>query len=498
MDTFNEATGPFAPEYTEAQTEAQIDGVPSKAWFETDLATPEVSEWEQQAFDDNMYLEEEWKGDLEVRAPFSCEDRRTDPMDAHESAGPRPTLRRGSRGAEVKRAQTLLNDFLRRIASGPQECVDRSTARMARMQSLLFSLRRQNQLPLKVDGVFGPNTENATQLFQLCLGLVRDGIIGNVTWRYLEQNPSHGPRRRNPPDTAGCGVPERPSAEFEAELDLELEMLGETRRPAMTAVSPALSLFQNSSITSHRNHFHCQASRIARMLRAYANPRVDQCTPWRVGPTAYDTGADIIAAITAASACLKRPISSLHIVGHSASYGAFGATRGSDGIYIEADPVDRATGARAIADIPVDALASNVVVVLHGCNQGSGSDSFAEMLYRHLAAFLTSPVVFAHPNQGCAGRDNSWRRFDGRSPAGRSERSIAPHYSGHGCCTPGQPSRETEGESAWSGESQIVPSSAWGNKETILNGQWESSPEHEPAWKETGLEASRRPCGCGQ
>jgi hypothetical protein len=245
-----------------------------------------------------------------------------------------------------------------------------------------------------------------------------------------------GGPHRNPPDTAGCGVPERPSAELEAELDLELEMLGEIRHRAAPVVRPALSLFMNSTKTSHRNHFECQASRIARMISAYADPRADRCTPRRIGPTAYDTGADIIAAINAAHSCLERRIAKLHIVGHSGSYGVFGATPGANGIYLEVDAADRATGARAVTDIPVATLANDVVVVLHGCNQGAGSDSFAERLYRHLAATLTSPVVFAHPNTGCAGRDNSWRRFDARTPGGRAVRSIVPHYSGGGCCTP--------------------------------------------------------------
>lgn len=496
MDTFHETTGGFAPAFGMGAAETLTDGESSETWFETDLATREVSEWEQESFDENTEVEDEWEDELEVSSPFRSENRSPELADARESGGSRPILRRGSRGVEVQRAQTRLNDFLRRIASGPQGCVDRSAARVAQMRELLFSLRRNNQLPLVVDGIFGPNTENATKLLQSCLGLVRDGIIGNVTWQYLEKSRLPGRRHRNPPDTASCGVPERPSAEFEAELDLELEMLGETRRTSTPTVRPALSLFQNSSTTSHRNHFECQASRIARMVNAYANPRADRCTPRRVGPTAYDTGADIIAAISAANACLKRAISALHIVGHSGSYGAFGASSGSDGIYREVDPADRATGARSIADIPAKALANEVVVVLHGCNQGSGPDSFAELLYRHLAATLTSPVVFAHPNSGCAGRDNSWRRFDGRSPAGRAVRSIAPHYSGGGCCTPSN--REAEGESAWSSESEVVPSSEWEDEDTARESQWESTRGREPAGVGADREASRRPCGCGQ
>jgi peptidoglycan hydrolase-like protein with peptidoglycan-binding domain len=496
MDTYNETKGPFAPEYSRARIEAQTDGVPGEAWFEANQVTREVSEDEQETFDENAYVEEEWEGDL-VKSHFGSEDRNAELKDERENAGPQPALRRGSRGREVQRAQTMLNDFLRRIASSPQECVDRSPARMAQMRDLLLALRRNHQLPLVADGIFGPNTENATKLFQSCLGLVGDGIIGNVTWRYLEKSRSPQRRHRNPPDTAGCGVPERPAAEFEAELDLELEMLDETRRTAIPAVRPALSLFQNSSITSHRNHFHNQASRIARMLKAYANPRVDQCTPRRVGPTPFDTGADIIAAISAANACLKRPVSALHIVGHSGSYGAFGATMGSDGLYREVDPADRVTGARAIPDIPVNALANDVVVVLHGCNQGAGPDSFAELLYRHLAATLTAPLVFAHHNAGCAGRDNSWRRFDSKSPGGRAVRSIAPHYSGRGSCSAPGTNSETEEESEWSREPDLALSSEWRYEDAPLESQGESIPEPRQERTSAGQGALRRPCGCG-
>lgn len=498
MDTFNETTGPFAPEYDTVRAEAQTGGESGETWFETDHATRGVSEWGQETFDENTYPEEEWEGDLEVNAPFASEDRSTELADARESAGPRPTLKRGSRGAEVQRAQTLLNDFLRRIASNPRECVDRSAARMAQMRDLLFSLRRNNQLPLVADGIFGPNTENATKLFQSCLGLVRDGIIGNVTWRYLEQSRSPRRSRRNPPNTAGCGLPEGLSGEVEAERDFELEMLGEDPRRVIPEVRPALSLFQIKPKKKGGEHFFHVANYIARRLKAYANPRAGRCTPPRVGPTAYKNGADIISAISAANACLKRPLSALHIVGHATPYGAMGATQDS-GIYSEvSDPAHRARGARAIADIPINALANDIVVVLHGCNQGSGSDSFAELLYRHLAATLTSPVVFGHTDSDCAGRDESWRRFDSRSPDGRAVRSAAPHYRGNKeLCKP-RIKRESEEEAAWSTESEIVPSSEWGNEDTALESQWESSPEREPVWEETGLEAARRPCGCGQ
>lgn len=348
-----------------------------------------------------------------------------------QADGDRPLLRQGSRGDAVSRAQQLLNQFLAAITARPTECVDQSPQRVA---ETLTSLRRNGQLPLVVDGRFGPSTKHATKLFQSCLGLVRDGVVGPVTWHHLQRNGS--PQAPDPPM---CGVPDHPTADLEHELDLEREELDEESRKA-TPVSARLSLFQNASITKHRNHFENQATRAALMLGAFADPRTDRCLPRRVGPTQYNTGADIISAITAAHACLGQRLTAVHIFGHSGPAGTYGSPS-SDGLFSAARPASHATGARAIADIPTAPLANDVVVVLHGCNQGSGSDSFAELLYRHLAARLAAPTVFAHPDPGCAGRDNSWRRFDATTPGGRAVKTIAPHYSGDGRCSARKRSR---------------------------------------------------------
>jgi len=64
-----------------------------------------------------------------------------------------PLIRQGSRGSYVLIAQDLLN-------------------------TLGFSTRG-------LDGMFGPNTRNATIAFQRRFGLSPDGIIGCNTWRAL-------------------------------------------------------------------------------------------------------------------------------------------------------------------------------------------------------------------------------------------------------------------------------------------------------------------------
>jgi hypothetical protein len=68
---------------------------------------------------------------------------------------PRPELRRGSRGDAVRCLQRTLNNW--------------------------------GGAKLTVDGDFGPVTEAAVLRYQKAHGLVVDGIVGNQTWRSLEQ-----------------------------------------------------------------------------------------------------------------------------------------------------------------------------------------------------------------------------------------------------------------------------------------------------------------------
>ena len=79
-------------------------------------------------------------------------DRRRGPAACGGTAG-YPLIRQGSRGSYVLIAQDLLN-------------------------TLGFNARG-------LDGMFGPNTRNATIAFQRRFGLSADGIIGCNTWRAL-------------------------------------------------------------------------------------------------------------------------------------------------------------------------------------------------------------------------------------------------------------------------------------------------------------------------
>ncbi len=80
----------------------------------------------------------------------------------------RPTLLRGSKGNEVKYLQARLNEFYR-IAT----------------DSVYHETR------IVVDGDFGPKTEERVKQFQIFLGLVVDGIVGDQTWFKLALSLGH-------------------------------------------------------------------------------------------------------------------------------------------------------------------------------------------------------------------------------------------------------------------------------------------------------------------
>ena len=347
----------------------------------------------------------------------------------------RGTSTRRSRNPTVGYAQQLLNKFLLQVNVSPESCENQSVEALAFMNRGKTILRSNGQNPLIVDCRFGSNTDLATKMFQTCKGLERDGKIGPITWSHLEQYKTDPliVTGGNPPDDSfgTCGVPSHFSEqELEAWLEEELNLVEHIQRN----VQPALSLFQNHK--KHRNHFECQAVRQANNIRAYSNPNVDNCNKHRhIGPTSFDTGANIVGALSAASQCLRTSVRTVHIFGHSGPHGIFGTTNGAHGLYVSGvSAASRRRGARLVTDIPVSSLSENVVFVLHGCRLASGNSNFARVLFQHLTASLNNPKVFGHHNGGCAGRDNSWREYSNRFPNGRRLRSIAPHYRGDGCC----------------------------------------------------------------
>ncbi|MFC3282950.1 hypothetical protein [Litchfieldella rifensis] len=241
-----------------------------------------------------------------------------------------------------------------------------------------------------------------------------------------------------PDESDACGVPTRTSHD---ELELEFDIAELEQESRRVTVRPRLCLFQDHRLSTHRNHFHCGAARQARHIGAIASPVIGSCRR-RTGPTPYDTGAEIIAAIEAARDCLgRRAVDDVHIFSHSGPSGVYGTTAGSAGLYQASNRgVDRSAGGRTVTDIPTAALANNVRFVLHGCNTAAGADNIARSLYRHLAASLTNPRVYGHHNSGCAGRNSSWREYSNRHPRGRNLRSLPgivsnqPFGGRRGCC----------------------------------------------------------------
>ncbi|KAB8335591.1 peptidoglycan-binding protein [Scytonema tolypothrichoides VB-61278] len=71
-----------------------------------------------------------------------------------------PLLQKGSQGPEVRYLQDLLNQAERKKNFGSPP-------------------------PVRVDGVFGANTETAVKNFQKYYGLTIDGVVGSKTWAKL-------------------------------------------------------------------------------------------------------------------------------------------------------------------------------------------------------------------------------------------------------------------------------------------------------------------------
>jgi len=81
------------------------------------------------------------------------------PLRGYTPSYPGTPLRRGSQGANVVRIQVILNRIGQNYPAIPKIS--------------------------SVDGIFGPETENAVRTFQQIFGLTADGIVGKATWYRL-------------------------------------------------------------------------------------------------------------------------------------------------------------------------------------------------------------------------------------------------------------------------------------------------------------------------
>jgi hypothetical protein len=97
-----------------------------------------------------------------------------------DPSGNVPTLRRGSKGELVKRVQEYLKD--------------------------------ESGADLKIDGIFGSETEKAVKDFQKSHGLTVDGVIGPKTWAAMgfpdePEKPEEPPEEQDEPEAATVRVP---------------------------------------------------------------------------------------------------------------------------------------------------------------------------------------------------------------------------------------------------------------------------------------------------
>lgn len=114
------------------------------------------------------------------RGLYTTEELRKAGIDVQDDDN-MPTLRRGSRGEHVKLLQEALNETPAGAA-----------------------------LDLKVDGVFGAETEKAVRQFQADHGLTVDGVVGKKTWKALGVSGNTNPHADNGNNDIPPSEPEQP------------------------------------------------------------------------------------------------------------------------------------------------------------------------------------------------------------------------------------------------------------------------------------------------
>lgn len=182
---------------------------------------------------------------------------------------------------------------------------------------------------------------------------------------------------------------------------------------------PKLVLYQDDAET---RFFRNLAINKARELRAVQVDLSNRCPiDAAYGPIAYYSGADIIEILAKVAMCTGHQIEEVHIFSHGnsnvvdASEGTFGRSLyGDDDSYEERDQ-----GGRHVSEIPPEIFSANARIILHGCQIGSGDDSLAERLLRHIVGTSPRARVYGHSQSGTCGRTNDWREFSARHPDGR-------------------------------------------------------------------------------
>lgn len=112
----------------------------------------------------------------------------------------RPILKRGSTGASVKEWQGIVNSWLNTTG--------------------------KNYAPLKVDSVFGAQTEMYTKLYQTAHGLTADGIVGPKTWEVAYKQVAAPAAPAPVAAPSPVAVPESPTRQAAVALTDYLKSIG--------------------------------------------------------------------------------------------------------------------------------------------------------------------------------------------------------------------------------------------------------------------------------
>jgi hypothetical protein len=234
------------------------------------------------------------------------------------------------------------------------------------------------------------------------------------------------------PEKNDCGIPSRDNEFIESELPRK--KIQNSKKPAP---KPYLSFYQETE-KGKKGHFHCQAYRLAKKISAIqSTSAMASNSIKKIDATPYQTGRDIVVSIENAQKIIGEKIELIHFFGHGHRTRISGNFL-VDGLYSSDDPErkkeyqDLPEG-RKISSIPFEALSENVVVIIHNCSCAAGESNLAKELFNYLRKHLDKPSVFGHFNQGCAGRNNSWKEYSTYYPEGRILSKLKNYEEG-GCC----------------------------------------------------------------
>lgn len=205
--------------------------------------------------------------------------------------------------------------------------------------------------------------------------------------------------------------------------------------PAERMARPKLCLYQVDHGKAFPHVAKQKAAEISAISVEHEYPLdADQCPrSLSTGAVPFGSGSHIINAIRNAALCTGHNVAEVHIFSHSSWNGIYGGgdVKTSRGLYrggnpAANDPMWRERGARAVAELPLEYLADDVVFVLHGCNaaltlkaDSNLEKNLAAEIQEHLGSKLRDPKVYGHTTSGHCGSYANWMEFSVAVPKGR-------------------------------------------------------------------------------